>query len=186
MNDNSSERNTTPPSYSRTAVSLHWLVAALVIAAFPVGWIMTEMAFSPARLKMYNWHKWLGITILSLVLIRLVWRLFNAPPPPVAIPRWQQRASQATHALLYILMLAIPLSGWIGSNAAGYPIVYLGKIPLPTLAPKNKELADLFEEIHEILGWLLLVLVVLHVAAALKHHFIDRDDTLKRMLRWRR
>lgn len=186
MNDNDSSAERTPASYTRTAVSLHWLVASLVITAFVMGWIMTDMAFSPDKLKMYNWHKWVGITILGLVLIRLAWRLFNAPPAPVAMPQWQHRASQATHVLLYVLMLAIPLSGWIGSNAAGYPIVYLGRIPLPNLVTKDKGLAELFEEIHEILGWLLIALLVLHVAAAFKHHFVDRDDTLRRMLPWRR
>lgn len=177
---------TRPASYTRTAVSLHWLLALLLLTAFTMGLVMTSMEFSPTRLKMYNWHKWLGVTILALVMARLAWRLSHKPPPAVPMPRWQHLLANGTHWLLYIVMVALPMSGWFFSNASGYPLVYLGKIPLPDLVAKNKPLADFFVQVHVCLAWLFISLVLLHAAAALKHHFLDRDDTLRRMLRWRR
>ncbi len=171
--------------YTRTAVSLHWLVAALIICAFTLGWTMTNMDISPLKLKMFNWHKWVGVTILALAILRLVWRMTHRAPAMVVMPRWQQMAAHALHGVLYLLMLAMPLSGWIYSNAAGYPIVYLSLWRLPNLVARNKELAETWEKVHGTLGFLLFLCVIAHVLAALVHHFWHRDDTLRRMLRWR-
>ena len=146
---------------------------------------MTELAISPLRVKMFNWHKWVGMTILALAAIRTIWRLTHPAPPFLPMPAWQRISAHSLHGFLYLLMFALPLSGWAYSNATGYPIVYLGLLHLPNLVERNKELAPQLQEVHELLGWLLLSLVVVHVLAALKHHFFDRDDTLKRMLRWR-
>jgi cytochrome b561 len=167
--------------YSGVAISLHWTIAALVIVAFTLGWIMTDLEISPLRLRMFNWHKWVGVTILSLVIIRLIWRLTHRPPAMLPMPVWQKTLANTTHVVLYILLLLQPLSGWVYSNAAGFPVVYLGLIPLPTLVAKNKEVADVLMERHEMLGWCLLIVACLHIAAGLKHHFVDRDSTLKRM-----
>lgn len=182
------EPQPTPPGthYTRTAVSLHWLIFCGVACAFAMGWIMTELAITPLRLKMFNWHKWLGITILGLAVLRALWRITHRAPPFLPMPAWQKRAAHALHGLLYLLLFAIPLSGWAYSNAAGFPVVYLGKWRLPDLVSRDRELAGRLEGLHKALGFLLLLLLVLHVLAALKHHFLDRDDTLKRMLRWRR
>lgn len=172
--------------YTRTAVALHWLVALLILAAVILGWTMTGMDISPARLKAFNYHKWIGVTILALVVLRLLWRLRHRPPPLEPMPRWQQLAAHAGHVLLYLLMLAVPLAGWVYSNAAGYRVVYLGKLSLPNLVDRDKALADQWHEVHELLATVLVVVVALHVLAALQHHFIHKDNTLRRMLSWRR
>jgi cytochrome b561 len=171
--------------YTRTAVGLHWLIAALITCSFTFGWIMTDMDISPLKLKMFNWHKWVGITILGLAMARIVWRLTHKAPAMVAMSRWQHAAAHALHGVLYLLLLAMPLSGWIYSNAAGYPIVYLSLWRLPNLVEKNKELANAWVQVHGSLAFLLALCVAVHLLAALVHHFWHRDDTLRRMLRWR-
>lgn len=171
--------------YTRTAVTLHWLIAGLVLAAVFMGWTMTAMQISPQRLKLYNYHKWVGVTVLALALVRLAWRLLHAPPALPAMPAWQRTLAKGGHALLYGLMLLVPLTGWIYSNYSGYRVVYLGKLPLPNLVERNRELAAIWVEVH---GWLAIsfaVLVGLHVLAALHHQFIVKDHTLRRMLAWR-
>jgi cytochrome b561 len=120
------------------------------------------------------------------VLIRLVWRLTHRPPPEVPMPNWQLRTARATHYLLYALMIVTPLCGWLYSSASGYPVVYLKLWQLPDLVHKNSALAKVLVQIHGFLAWSIFWIVLLHVAAALKHHLVDRDDTLRRMLAWRR
>lgn len=172
-----------PGRYTATAVALHWMAAALVIAAWGVGFTMTDLPLSPQKLKVYSWHKWIGVTVFLLAVARIAWRIGHRPPPlPAAMPAWQVRAAAASHALLYALMLAIPLSGWLFSSASGVPVVYLGLVQLPDLIGRDKALAALLKQAHYALNWTLLGLVCLHVAAALKHHFGDRDGVLRRML----
>lgn len=172
--------------YTRTAVGLHWLLAGLILTALFMGWTMTEMAVSPQRLKVYNWHKWVGVTVLLLAVVRLLWRLTHRPPPLIeSVPRWQRGLAHAGHWLLYLLMLVQPLTGWIYSNYSGYPVVYLGKIPLPNLVERDRELAEVWLGIHSTLGMLFAIVVAGHVLAALYHQFGVRDGTLKRMLTWR-
>jgi cytochrome b561 len=177
--------NGNPANYTRTAVGLHWLIAGLILAALFMGWTMTDMDVSPGKLKLYNYHKWVGVTVLVLALLRLGWRLTHRPPALESMPRWQQIAAHAGHALLYVLMLAVPLSGWACSNASGYPIVYLGMVPLPDLVDRDKVLAAQLVKVHGTLAIVLAVSVALHVLAALKHQFIRKDRTLRRMLSWR-
>jgi len=174
------------PRYTRTAVVLHWSIAALILAALAVGWTMTSLPVSPQRVRLINYHKWIGVTVLALAVPRLAWRLTHPPPPLPAMPRWQRLGAAGTHFLLYVLMLAQPLVGWIYSNAAGYRVVYLGKLPLPNLVDRNRELAATWLRIHSTLAVVLAMLAGLHVLAALHHHFIVRDNTLRRMLAWRR
>jgi len=173
--------------YSKTAIVLHWLLALVIVAMFGVGVYMTDLPFSPQRLKLYNWHKWAGVTFLALTLLRLVWRMTHRPPAlPTAIaqamPSWQNRAYHATHHLLYLLFFAVPLAGWAYSSAAGFPIVWFGQIPLPDLLPANKELAELIKPLHKLLALALMALAGLHIMAAIKHQWIDRDELLARML----
>jgi cytochrome b561 len=175
----------TEPHYTRTAVALHWSIAGLILAGLFMGWTMTEMAISPTRLKVYNYHKWIGVTVLALSLFRLVWKLTHAAPPLPSMPRWQHLAARLSHGLLYVLMLAVPVAGWIYSNASGYRVVYLGKLPLPNLVDRDKELAAAWLQVHGNLAMILAVLLGLHVLAALQHQFIARDATLRRMLTWR-
>jgi cytochrome b561 len=171
-------------AYSRTAVGLHWVVVALIVTAFAMGWVMTDMAISPLKLRVYSWHKWVGVTVLGLFFVRGLWRLTHAPPALLPMPAWQRLAASAMHGLLYAMMLIQPVTGWIYSNAAGFPVVYLGLVPLPTLVGREKPLAATFLEIHKIGAWSLAAAVGLHAVAAIKHHVVDRDDTLRRMLRW--
>lgn len=170
-----------PAAYTRTAVLLHWLVALLIFAAFPLGLYMADLPLSPTKLKLFSYHKWMGITALLLVAIRLAWRAGHPAPAAPDGPRWQQVAAAAVHHLLYLLMLAVPLSGWLMSSAKGFQTVWFGILPLPDLVGKDKELGNLLKEVHEVLNYTLLTLVAAHVLAALKHHFIDRDGLLNRM-----
>jgi cytochrome b561 len=175
-----------PSAYSRTAIALHWFIALLITAGFTLGATMTDLHMSPRKLRLYSYHKWIGITVLGLVVIRLIWRLTHAVPPDEPMPRWQRIAAHSTHWLLYLLMIATPIFGWLYSSASGYPVVYLKLWQLPDLVSKNKELADQLVQVHAFLAWTLFCVVLLHAAAAFKHHFFDRDATLRRMLSWRR
>ncbi|HPP46504.1 MAG TPA: cytochrome b [Accumulibacter sp.] len=171
------------PRYTSTALWLHWLMALLLAALFVVGLYMVDLPLSPQKLKIYSWHKWAGVTAFLLVLLRLAWRIGHpAPTLPASMPRWQKSAAHGLHHLLYLLMIAIPLSGWLMSSAKGFQTVYFGVLPLPDLLAKNKDLGKTLEEVHEILANGLALLVLAHIAAALKHHFLDRDDVLSRML----
>lgn len=170
-----------PRRFHATTIVLHGLMALGIIVAFGMGAYMTELAFSPTRLKLYNWHKWLGITLLGLAALRLLTRLAFKAPAAAAGPRWQQMASHAVHALLYVCFFAIPLSGWAYSSAAGFPIVWLGHFPLPDLVSPDHDLAEQLKEVHELLTKGLLALVLLHVGAALKHQLVDKDGLLRRM-----
>ncbi len=172
--------------YTTTAIALHWVLAVALVALFGFGWYMTDLPFSPQRLKFYNWHKWAGVSILLLSLLRLLWRLTHRPPTlPAAMarsmPAWQKMAHHATHLLLYGLFFAVPLIGWAYSSAAGFPIVFLGLLQLPDWVPVSKSLAEAIKPWHQISASTLAVLVLLHTAAALKHHWVDRDDLLGRM-----
>jgi cytochrome b561 len=173
------------PRYTRTAAWMHWTGALLFICACGVGLYMVELPTSVQRLKLMNWHKWLGIGVLLLTLLRLGWRLGHRPPPPQAGgSRLQQRVASAAHGLLYLLMLGVPLLGWAYSSAAGFPITWLGLLPLPDWVPRDRELAAVLKPWHRIASFALIGLVLLHVAAALKHQLIDRDGLLSRMRPW--
>lgn len=173
--------NTSDSRYSAVAIAFHWVLALAIVGSFSVGLYMADLPFSPQRLKLFNWHKWAGVTILALSALRLLWRLTHRPPPDLPMPGWQRAAAHATHYGLYLLFFAVPLVGWAYSSAAGFPIVWLGVLPLPDFVSPDKALAEAIKPWHGRLAWLLAVLVVLHVAAALKHHFIDRDGLLSRM-----
>ena len=191
MNTPSSSRSVAaaaaPRRYTPTAMLLHWVLGLALIGLFGFGLYMTGLPFSPQRLKFYNWHKWAGVTLLALSVLRLLWRLTHRPPAlPArvqdAMPGWQKLAHHATHHLLYLLFFAVPLTGWAYSSAAGFPIVFLGLWQLPDFVPVSKELAEAIKPWHQAAAFAMAGLVVLHVAAALKHQLIDRDGLLQRML----
>jgi cytochrome b561 len=167
--------------YDLPAIALHWLLALLILGNLAAGLTMADLPLSPLRLKLFNWHKWAGMTILMLSALRLVWRLGHRPPPCVPMPAWQERAARAAHAVLYLLFFAVPLAGWAYSSAAGFPVVLYGLLPLPDWVPVSRALAAQFKTAHEALAWALAVLIAVHVGAALKHQFIDRDALLRRM-----
>lgn len=169
--------------YTPIAIQLHWLVAAALAGTFAVGVYMHELPLSPTKLQIYSWHKWAGVTIFLLVLARLTWRLTHRPPaPPATMPVWQRTMAEQVHRLLYVLMIAIPLSGWLMSSAKGYQTVYFGVLPLPDVLQKDAELGEALRWTHQALNFSLAGLVLAHAGAALKHHFIDRDAVLARML----
>ena len=173
--------------YSLTAIVLHWVLALAILGLFGVGLYMTDLPFSPARLKLYNWHKWAGVTILMLSALRLLWRLTHRPPAlpdPIvdAMPAWQRWAHHGTHHALYALFFLVPLIGWAYSSAAGFPIVVFGVLPLPDFVPVDKALAEMIKPLHELSAFALVGLAGLHMAAALKHQWIDKDGLLQRML----
>ena len=173
--------------YTATAIVLHWLLAVVVLGLFGMGLYMADLPFSPQRLKLYNWHKWAGMCFLILSVLRLLWRLAHRPPVlpaevSQAMPAWQTRVYHATHHLLYVLFFAVPVAGWAYSSAAGFPIVLFGQLPLPDLVAVNKDLAEQIKPFHELLAFALVGLAALHMGAALKHHWLDRDGLLLRML----
>ncbi len=173
----------TATRYTGIAIGLHWMTAVLIIIAFGLGWTLADMEFSPQKLRWLSWHKWLGITVLGLTALRLAWRLTHpAPPLPPTVPHWQRWAAHAVHGLLYGLMFAIPLSGWLFSSAKGVSVVYLGVLPLPDLIGANESAASGLRALHAVLNYMLAAAVGAHIGAALKHHFIERDDVLARML----
>ncbi|MCE5231967.1 MAG: cytochrome b [Mizugakiibacter sp.] len=165
----------------------HWTVALLIVAQGAIGLSMVEMATTPAKVKVYALHKSIGLTVLALALLRLAWRAADRrPADPPAMPRWQVRASRLTHAALYALILAIPLSGWLFNSAANFPLSWFGLLHVPSLtAGADPALKALARGTHEALFWILAAVLALHVGAALKHHLADRDDVLARMLPWR-
>jgi cytochrome b561 len=172
-----------PGSWNAVAKFLHWLIAVLIFAQFVLGWLATSWHLSPTKLDLFVWHKSTGMLILVLALVRLAWRLSHpAPALPVNMLGWERAAAHASHALLYVLMIAMPLVGWVISSAAGVPFRIYWRIPLPAIVATDKHIADLASVAHFSLGIALIALLVLHVGAALQHHFVKRDDVLVRML----
>jgi cytochrome b561 len=169
--------------YTKTAKALHWLMAILLFGLLALGFYMHDLPLSPEKLKLYSWHKWAGVTAFLLVWLRLFWRVTHRPPAlPASMPKIMQLAAHAGHLLLYVLMIAIPLSGWLMSSAKGFQTVWFGVLPIPDLLDKNKETSDLLQTLHMGLNLLFVAVIAGHIGAALKHHFIDKDDILKRML----
>ncbi|RZL96499.1 MAG: cytochrome b [Variovorax sp.] len=173
--------------YGAIAMALHWLLGLMIVASFGVGLYMADLPFSPQRVRLFNWHKWAGITILTLSAVRLLWRLTHRPPPlPAtiegAMPRWQRVVHHRTLGLLYLMFFAVPLFGWAYTSALGFPVVWFGLLQLPDFVPVDRMLAEtLLLPLHRSSAFLLAALVVVHTAGALKHHFVDRDGLLHRM-----
>jgi cytochrome b561 len=180
--------------YGLVAIALHWTIALAIIGMLGLGVIMADMSpASPLKFQLYQWHKSIGISILALSLLRLGWRLANpVPAMPAGMRRWEIALARLTHGGFYLLMLALPLSGWAMVSASPwniptvlYGVVELPHLPLSGWIEDRKSTADALKEVHEWLGWGVAALLALHVAGALKHHLIVRDDTLMRMLPWR-
>lgn len=169
--------------YTRSAVILHWLMAALILANFALGLAMVSIpGLTPAKLREVAYHKWIGVTLLALACLRLAWRLSHpAPPLPQTVPPWQRQAALALHAALYLLFFAVPVTGYLFSLASGVPVTYLGVLPLPVLIGPDPALKVVLRALHYWLNMGLAGCVVVHVLAALKHRFIDRDEVFQRM-----
>ncbi len=177
-------KNTTQ-NYGLVAKSLHWLMAFIVIGLLILGLYMVTLPINAEKLKLYGWHKEWGILILMLVVARLIWRFSNITPPlPNHLPAWQKWAASSVHYAFYLFLFAMPLSGWMISSAAGLPVSFFGLFVLPDLVAPNKALMVLLEEIHKWLGYGLILAIVAHVGASLQHHFIYKDNILRRMWPW--
>jgi len=170
-------------SWGAPAKLFHWLIAALIFTQFALGWVAVSWRLSPMKLNLFVWHKSVGMLILALVLLRLLWRLANPTPAlPADTPGWERTAAHVSHALLYVLMIATPLTGWIINSAAAVPFSVFWLIPLPALVEPDKHLAELAKLVHLSLFIMLAVLLAMHVAAALRHHYIKKNNILIRML----
>lgn len=180
---------TRPERWGAVSQLFHWTSALLIVALGALGLYMTEVDSPVERIRLYALHKSLGITLLAIVLLRLLWRLVQRTKAPGAIPGvgpWMRRAAGTGHVMLYAMMIAMPLTGWVLNSASGYPLQWFGLANLPSIASKDHDLHELAEDLHELGFWLLVVLVAGHVLAALYHHVFLGDGTLHRMLPWRR
>jgi cytochrome b561 len=176
-----------PKTYTRTAIFLHWLIALCVFCQVTLGLWMIGIPKSPPGIRAYwfNVHKSIGLTLGALILLRVLWRLMHrAPPLPVTMPNWERIAARANHLLLYACMVIMPVSGYLGSSFTKYPILYFG-MKLPHWGWDAPELKDLCSQIHLTTVIIFIALIAIHIAAALKHRLIDRDDVMQRMFTWR-
>ncbi len=169
--------------YGSIAKFFHWTVAFAVIGLLIVGFIMGNVQDKALKMQIYNVHKLIGLAVLVLMLLRLVWRLINVQPGyPAAVPKWERKAARGVHDLLYLALIVMPLSGWMMSTAAGRP-PHLGSwlLAMPGIEV-NKELAHYFNTLHGILAWIIPAVLIIHIAAAVKHHWFDKNEVLIRML----
>jgi cytochrome b561 len=180
---------TPPDRYNATYIWLHWLLALGIAYAFGLGWVMTGMeGITPAKLRYFSWHKWLGVTLFVLSVARIAWRCLSPPPElPATVSPLQRRAAAWMHYALYFATLAVPISGYLYSLAAGFPVVYFGRYELPVLFGKTPALIEPLRLTHAWLSYAMAAGVSLHAAAALLHHFHYRDAVLTNMLpAWKR
>jgi cytochrome b561 len=169
--------------YGAVTQLLHWAIVALIILQYVLAERAEDLPRGSAKIATLAQHKSFGITILMLALIRLVWRWMNpVPKTPTTMPRWQQLTSHVSHYGLYVLLFATPLLGWTMSSARNFPVSWFGVFTLPDLVAPNRSLYEFLNEAHEVSAKLIFVLALIHAAAALKHHFIDKDNVLRRML----
>jgi cytochrome b561 len=178
----------TARSYGLVSQLFHWLVVALILFQYTWAWRIGNTEGLRARFELVTQHKTVGMAVLGLALLRLAWRAFNRPPPlPDTLPRWERTAARTMHWLLYALILAQPLSGWLYSSAAGLADYWWGPVRFPSLMESSEPMEDLLRRVHQTLALTLALLAGLHVLAALRHHFLLGDDVLRRMLPlWRR
>jgi cytochrome b561 len=169
--------------YGAVAQTFHWLIAALIFVMLGLGYYMEDLPLGTRKLQLYGIHKSIGITIAMLAALRLLWRLFHPPPPlPDSMKPWERKAAGVVHALLYLMLFAQPLIGFLQSNAANFPVVLWGFVVLPPLIGPDEPLGETLIVVHTIGGNFLAILVIGHIAAALRHHFVLKDDVLRRML----
>ncbi len=175
-------RNTTN-RWGTLAQLFHWLIVLFIIAQFTLALLFGDLPNGARKLTLLSRHKSIGITILTLALLRVLWRWSNPTPAlPGTLKPYERTLARVTHVLLYVLLLAVPLSGWTMSSARGFPVSWFGLFQLPDLVPKNKALYEILVTTHDVLAWSLGVVAIVHLLAALKHHFVLKDDVLRRML----
>ena len=171
-----------PERYTRTAIFLHWLIAAAVIGLIGWGWWMQTIPKLPQgpRVDAFNLHKSIGMTVLLLMLARIAWRARHRPPPLPPMPRWQSSLANSVHILIYVCLVVQPLSGYLGSVFSGYPVRFFG-IVLPSWAAKNDTLKEALSVVHLVNSWVLIAALALHFAGSIKHALLDRDGAFRRM-----
>jgi cytochrome b561 len=171
--------------YGADAIFFHWLIAAFIIALVGIGIYMVQLpdiGFDARKVTLILVHKQIGVAALLLVCVRWIWRQINPSPQLVeTLPEWQKVIAITVHLCLYALMVALPITGWIMSSYAGIPVWFLG-LALPDLVLPNERLFEKFQQLHDWLGYAIAVLICLHAAAALRHHFVFHDITLRKML----
>lgn len=176
----------TERAWGAVAKSFHWLVAVAILAQLMLGTIADEARLSPLKLDLFVWHKSIGVSILLLVIIRVAWRLGNPPPAaPECVAAWEKRLARISHGLLYLLMIVVPLTGWWISDTSRIPFSLYWVVPVPDLMAPDRDLSELAADLHGVLTKLLLAIVIVHILAALRHHFLLHNDTLLRMLPFR-
>jgi cytochrome b561 len=169
--------------YTAVAQAFHWIIAALVVTQFTLAWMADDLPLGMHKLALLARHKSFGMTILMLAVLRLLWRLFNPPPPlPAAMSKLECVLAKATHIAFYGLLFAMPFSGWLMSSAKNYSVSWFGLFTWPDLIAQNERAFEILKETHGALSVVLLSIAILHILAALKHHFWNKDDVLKRML----
>ena len=162
---------------------LHWTIVVLIVVMAVLGLTMTDLPNGPDKIQVYALHKSIGLTILALVALRVLWRLWAGAPLAIqTTPAWQHRIASAVHVLLYVLLFAVPISGWVVNSASGFPLRWFGMLRIPSIAPRDQALHELSESLHEWLFWALVLVALAHAAAAIYHHLFQRDATLARML----
>lgn len=172
-------------SWGTVARLLHWGLAAIIFVQVLLGFLAANWRLSPTKLDLFVWHKSVGMLVLLLVIARLLWRLMNPTPQlPDGVPVWERQAARVNQAILYILMFCLPLSGWVINSAANIPFKIFWLMPLPLITAPDKLLEEQAKTLHAIFLLCLLVALLVHVAAALRHHFQKRNDVLRRMLPW--
>jgi cytochrome b561 len=169
--------------YDAVAQTFHWLIAALIVVQFALAWTADDLPLGLHKLALLARHKSFGMTVLTLAVLRLLWRWSHRPPAlPKAMTPIEVKLAHATHLAFYVLLFAMPLSGWLMSSAKNYSVSWFGVFTWPNLIGKNEAAFSALRETHEFLSWALLAMAILHVLAALKHHFWNKDDVLLRML----
>ena len=172
-----------PSRYSAVAQGFHWIIAGLIVTQFTLAWMADDLPLGMHKLALLARHKSFGMTVLMLAALRLLWRLFNRPPElPAGMSKVERKLARGTHAAFYFFLFAMPLTGWLMSSAKNYSVSWFGRFTWPDLIGKNERAFELLKTTHQTLSWLLFALAILHILAALKHHFWDKDDVLRRML----
>jgi cytochrome b561 len=172
-----------PTRYGAVAQGFHWIIAALIVVQFTLALKADSLPLGLHKVAVLARHKSFGMTVLMLAVLRLLWRLFNRPPElPAGMSKIERTIARGTHVLFYVLLFAMPLTGWIMSSAKNYSVSWFGQFTWPDLIAPNERAFELLKTTHHLLGWLLFAVAILHILAALKHHFWDKDDVLVRML----
>lgn len=172
-----------PPRYTAVAQSFHWIIAALIVTQFILGWTAVDLPLGVHKLAMLARHKSIGMTVLMLAVLRTLWRWRNPPPElPPGMTRVERTIAQATHVAFYVILFVMPVTGWMMSSAKKYSVSWFGLFTWPNLIGKNEAAFNFLKSTHDLLSDVLFAIAVLHVLAALKHHFWNRDDVLLRML----